>query len=920
MVRIDFKDDCLNLVAEEHERDRDRKLMEQRLKIAVESGLKKTEEWARAMEVMGNISSAISQVGNIIQSTLSATVPQAGVAWLGVSVLLKGLCNAAQQSIENREGIIYVGSRANWYQGLFSIRDKMAENTLEKLRKELEQGMVNLFSLILAYQMRSVGYYYRGRLSTTLFDSFTTKAGWDDQLGVIKSSEQVICQCVDQYDRKAGLEFLARLTDTARNLESEMKAQFTKIDVDKLVGKFSVSGLNYEEFMDRNPNLTEGTCRWFFDEHRVKDWEDGSQKLLLITAMPGQGKSVLARSLVHQWRADKKIVCHFFFKDTNKIQKSVTMALCAILHQVLKQDSSLALNVEKTINQEGEALIGSTARLWNLLEAVTSNVSVESSPIICILDALDECDDEDRRLLLQKITTYCKAESDQHQKPKLKILLTSRPIDDINLATYDAPRITLDPNEDNPGCLSNEIDIVIDKWVDKMGVRKAWSEKLRMDIKRELKTGGNQLTYLWLRVVFELLEKARVLLPRDWIRLIRTLPPTVNDAYEELLKRIEHRERVKDLLSIMLCAYRPLEVGEISVALGATICGDQALEDSDVSVDGDFRAWINSHCGFFIQIYENKVQFIHQTAKEFLMERPKRPSEKTEWQGMFTIETTHQRMRDLCCRYLADRTRYWRDRELRVGTEYLDWFHPDGEEVKAIDCFIPYAIQYRQFHNDHCGLFRDDELRQEEVSDFTSRSSPPFPAPLASVRSVPEKGTWQNPWLWAHMYAYECLEALKQSCSGHGLYTSDGQLHNHHNASAADAKSILNEKTKQFVRHHLYPDGNITKDTSIRVSKLYYVMKRADVVYVIMEHVTGDTLAQASETFDPRRDAQLKHIARAIALFLCFPTSYPLDDTQPSQDHRSPENSWRQVEAMLRDILTNFTGPNATREIFEWFQ
>lgn len=52
--------------------------------------------------------------------------------------------------------------------------------------------------------------------------------------------------------------------------------------VDKFVGKFSVSGFNYEEFMDCYFILMDGMCKWFFSDKKVYDWEDGLERFLFI--------------------------------------------------------------------------------------------------------------------------------------------------------------------------------------------------------------------------------------------------------------------------------------------------------------------------------------------------------------------------------------------------------------------------------------------------------------------------------------------------------------------------------------------------------------------------------------------------------------------------------------------------------------
>ncbi|KAK0712531.1 hypothetical protein B0T26DRAFT_752758 [Lasiosphaeria miniovina] len=538
------------------------------------------------MEKAGTVSDVLKAVGDIIQSTLSASVPQAGAAWMGVSILLKGLSNAAGESAANREGILYVGSRFGWYRQLFSILDSLAGGQLGELRQQLEAMAIDLFAKIFTYQMSSVGDYFRSQLSVTICNAFRAR-DWARDLGAIKDCEEGLRECLKQYDNRTEIKHLSDLARTAFSLEAGMTRQLAELgeirrvqaellavqragaekkeldEAYKLIGKFKVSGLSYEEFMDRNPDPAEGTCGWFLKDDRVLDWEKGGKKLLLVKAMPGQGKSVLARALVKKWRnGGQATVCHFF-KDTNLIQKRADMALCAILHQILTKDPSLALKVKNEINQGGEGLPGSMTDLWNLLEVVTLLVK---EPIICIFDALDECDDEHPQMLLDRLSTFCNAE--ETRNPKLKILATTRPIDRIINKFRNVPNIGLNPNDST--ILASEIESVIKMRVGTMAKEKGWSNELRIRIEESLRgTGTPQNTYLWLRLIFELLDKEPALPDEDWLTLITELPPTVNGAYEKLLRSVDAKRKfyVRELLSIMICAATPLTAEEVNIAL-----------------------------------------------------------------------------------------------------------------------------------------------------------------------------------------------------------------------------------------------------------------------------------------------------------------------------------------------------------------
>ena len=92
----------------------------------------------------------------------------------------------------------------------------------------------------------------------------------------------------------------------------------------------------YEQFKNNNPDRAPDTCRWVLEHDNYTQWWQGQEDdLLWISADPGCGKSVLARSLIdNELRGSSThTICYFFFKD-NEEQDSLVTALCAILHQL----------------------------------------------------------------------------------------------------------------------------------------------------------------------------------------------------------------------------------------------------------------------------------------------------------------------------------------------------------------------------------------------------------------------------------------------------------------------------------------------------------------------------------------------------------------------------------------------------------
>jgi hypothetical protein len=146
----------------------------------------------------------------------------------------------------------------------------------------------------------------------------------------------------------------------------------------------------------------------------------GTSRLLLVTADPGCGKIVLSRYLIDQILSDDgRTVCYFFFRDDFENQKSSIRAVCALLHQVFDSNRDLLTdNILQNQGARGKKFVESFPELWKIFTSVAIHQET-----VCILDALDECQDNDREQLLDNIIGT--------QVSGLRFLLTSRPYDHI---------------------------------------------------------------------------------------------------------------------------------------------------------------------------------------------------------------------------------------------------------------------------------------------------------------------------------------------------------------------------------------------------------------------------------------------------------------------------------------------------------
>lgn len=127
---------------------------------------------------------------------------------------------------------------------------------------------------------------------------------------------------------------------------------------------------DYEKHKARNPDRVDGTCQWFLQHPKFHNWQQSkTSNLLWVSADPGCGKSVLSKSLADQELLSTKSrkICYFFFKDDDIDQKSVTKALCALLHQLFSQNNALVKYAMPDFRHEGPNLPQLFSKLWSIL-------------------------------------------------------------------------------------------------------------------------------------------------------------------------------------------------------------------------------------------------------------------------------------------------------------------------------------------------------------------------------------------------------------------------------------------------------------------------------------------------------------------------------------------------------------------------
>ncbi|CAG8416225.1 unnamed protein product, partial [Penicillium salamii] len=495
---------------------------------------------------------------------------------------------------------------------------------------------------------------------------------------VLKSTNQNSDRAYDQRERHQNEQKKRALTEQQQRCHQAFKTS------------------NYEEQKDINPRRAEGTCQWALQSDEYVRWKESCcNDLLWVSADPGCGKSVLTKSIVDDSLELPSSVttCYYFFKDNDQ-QNGLAAALCSMLHQLFTQRPHLLPHAMTSWERNGDALQLEVDELWRILTAATtSDVSCKT---ICIFDAIDECREIDQDRLIQKLQLFHRQPFSSAQETCLKFLVTSRPYHHIQNhfreTTDSFPHLHLKGEEENDQ-IHKEIDLVVKMRINELAKAASLSWDIQQRLEHQL-LKMNHRTYLWLHLAIDDIRSTfeNSLCPAE--ESIQMIPSSVGKAYEKILSRVPSSQKstVKKVLQIVVGARRPLTIAEMAVALGLAR-SPQPLPTAQAGIDPvQLEKKLRRLCGLFVFINNSKIYLIHQTAREFLIEKAN--SNDLNFPYSCCLNDTEDQMAFLCVEYLL--------------TEKLE-SEDDGEWPDSLG-FLEYSAIHWADHVRHMTLTSDQKM------------------------------------------------------------------------------------------------------------------------------------------------------------------------------------------------------------------
>jgi cytidylate kinase len=174
---------------------------------------------------------------------------------------------------------------------------------------------------------------------------------------------------------------------------------------------------------ESNPICLENTRVELLDQIMAWSHDPSAKAIFWLNGMAGTGKSTISRTIARSLSKTNRLGASFFFKRGEADRGNASKFMTTIARQLADKEPRVVPTLVKTI--ETDSTISDSAiqeQFQKLIFEPLSKITL-SSPFVMIVDALDECEDDDK--IRNIIHLFARIQS--QRIPWLKVFMTSRP-------------------------------------------------------------------------------------------------------------------------------------------------------------------------------------------------------------------------------------------------------------------------------------------------------------------------------------------------------------------------------------------------------------------------------------------------------------------------------------------------------------
>lgn len=358
--------------------------------------------------------------------------------------------------------------------------------------------------------------------------------------------------------------------------------------------------------------LRRESFEWILCDPKFERWRDGEEDCLLwIKGGAGKGKTMIAIGLIEELlqfcRKSSNAMTYFFCQNADSQLNTLEGMIKGLIVQLLDQQPALKKCLRSrwdTTTNSFDRDLTSWKTLWHILLEMIDQC--DCSKTYLVVDALDECQDGDVDEFLKALVMNGLHSSDRRG---VKWLLTSRPLDSAErtLPAHDPLQLTLELESSH---ISKAVKTYITDKVNELSHKKEYQKRLKDEVELQLRQRSEE-TFLWVSLVCKRLEDVS---REDALAVIQKTPHGLRPLYGQAFKQLGHGQTKQipmcmRMLKVMMLAYRPLRLGEF-----AAIAGFQENDELNLMS-------LAIRCASFIRLRGRSVEFVHQSARDFLAEK-----------------------------------------------------------------------------------------------------------------------------------------------------------------------------------------------------------------------------------------------------------------------------------------------------------
>ncbi|KAL2884662.1 Vegetative incompatibility protein HET-E-1 [Ceratocystis lukuohia] len=456
--------------------------------------------------------------------------------------------------------------------------------------------------LRLRQKYSTIGGYYRfnvenGLGDTALPDSHTSGTIAGHTRNYLGENQNVVEQFVNVFTSGIILSLPQPGEQQAVNSEKDNQCLSDLYVTDPRTDKKTIE--------EKKGGLLDDCYKWILGHTDFQRFRADSEcRILWIKGDPGKGKTMLLCGIVNELESDPSVQLSYFFCQATSVNglNTATSVLRGMIYHLASHNPQLTKYLRAKYDSKGKRMFNNDGTWHDLCEMVTAMLKDPTlKNAILIVDALDECSVE-RQRLLDFICTPSPA----------KWIVSSRNWPDIEESLDDAKqkvKIHLEMNHDS---VSAAVGSYIQFKADQLAQKKKYDKDMKSAVLEHLQANSNG-TFLWVALVCQELSSSKT---RKWRTLekLKSFPPGLDALYSRMLDQIhqsEDSQLYKEILATALVLYRSIALEEFRALIEELEHWEREEVEEAIGL-----------CGSFLAIHDNTVSFVHQSAKDYLLNEP----------------------------------------------------------------------------------------------------------------------------------------------------------------------------------------------------------------------------------------------------------------------------------------------------------